>query len=102
MQTYTSRFGTVAAGKIQSFVAERSVTVDGEKITPTESFWSRFSPQRETIIKAPKAKKGEEQQPDGVRRDLDFTLGYYVLLDSGHDRFVSDDEFAKFQPIKEA
>lgn len=98
MKTFDSRFGIVSAGKITAFSPGRSITVDGEKIKPTESFWNRFNPQRVTVVPAPKAKDPRKQKPDGMKMKTDFTIGYYVLQEGGHDRFVTAEEFETFTP----
>jgi hypothetical protein len=100
MKKYQSRFGTVSAGQITAFdQAAGTINVGSEVITPTQSFWSRFSPQRVTVVPAPKAQEGEEQAKDGFTQELDYSIGYYVLTEGGHDRFVYDPEFKAFDPV---
>ncbi|WP_426238155.1 hypothetical protein [Pararhizobium sp. DWP1-1-3] len=102
MKKYQSRFGTVDAGKITALHQEAgTINVGDEVITPTQSFWSRFSPQRVTVVPAPKAKEGEKQEADGFTQELDYSIGYYVLTEGGHDRFVYEPEFKGFVPVSQ-
>lgn len=98
MQRYSSRFGIVSAGKIESFSQGSSLTVDGAVIRPSPSFWARFNPQTRIVTPAPSAKQPAKQKADKVSYKKDFAVGYYVLLDGGHDRFVNEDEFSSFSP----
>ena len=98
MKSYNSRFGVVSAGKIEAFEARESLTVDGETVEPTASFWNRFSPQRVTVIPAPEPQEGEERAPDTHISKLDFTLGFYMVCDGGHDRYLTPEEFEKIEP----
>lgn len=100
MKQFSSRFGVVSAGKIQAFEAGKSLTVDSEVVEPTASFWSRFSPQRLTAIPAPEPQEGEERSPDTHISELDFTLGFYMVGDGGHDRYLAPGEFGKLEPIE--
>lgn len=101
MKKFDSRFGIISAGKISAFDKEAgTLTVGGEEIRHTASFWNRFSPQRVTITKAPKAKRGETKQPNSHSSELDFKVGYYVLHEGGHDRFVSPADLKEFKPRK--
>lgn len=98
LKKYNSRFGVVSVGKIEAFDAGKSLTVAGEAIEPTASFWTRFSPQRVIKTPAPEPKEGEERGEDTVTAELDYTLGFYLVTDSGHDRYLSPEEFEKLEP----
>lgn len=81
MKKFSSRFGIVSAGKIDEFVLGQSLVVGGEVVTPSPSFWTRFSPHRQ--------------------HTLDFTVGYYVITAGGNDRFVDEEGFSLFEPYEE-
>ena len=95
MEKYSSRFGVVSAGRITAFTHGVSITVCGKKITPSSSFWTRFSPQ---MVIELKPKKGSGKR---IKHKLDFTIGYYVVTVGGSDRFVDQEAFDLFEPYVE-
>lgn len=104
LKKFKSRFGVVSVGKIQEVVTEgpyKFLIVDEEAFEPTVTFWSRYAPQRYTETPAPEPEEGEERQPPIVTAELDYTLGYYLVMDGGNDRYLSPEDFARLEPTME-